>query len=633
MKVIATAGHVDHGKSTLIQALTGIDPDRLQEEKQRGMTIDLGFAWLNLPNGHPVGIVDVPGHIDFIKNMVAGIGAVDTAILVIAADEGVMPQTREHLAILDLLQIESGLIAITKTDIIQDAEWLEMVQEEVREVVAGSVLAQAPMVAVSAYTGEGLDILLRTLQDVLAHAPARAQTGQPRLFIDRAFSMAGFGTIVTGTLRDGPLSVGQELIIQPGALKARIRGLQSHKQNIQQAEPGSRVAVNLTGLHPSQLHRGQVITTPGWVRSAKRVDVRLRAWEDAPTLLKHNMPITFHSGAAETPGRLRLLEADELLPGDETWAQIELRDPVALRRGDRFILRRPSPSDTLAGGVILDPAPRRRHKRRRADIFRRMAALLRNDPLELTELTITEQGPLTANALAQSLQLLPQQVQNVIDRLLAQHRAWQLAPGEELMTDAAWQRISQRLTRTLQAHHTAHPAWLGMLREELKSRVQPRQGWSTKTFNALLQRALDAGLLQENRGFLALAEFSPRFDARQQKQVEALLTTFRAHPTTPPTIKQALEIVDEELFSVLLQRGQLVRVGPDVAFLDETYQQMTTRIIAFLQQNETITMAQCRDLFNSSRKYMVALLEHLDGQRITRREGDYRVLGPAGGKQ
>ncbi len=633
MKVIATAGHVDHGKSTLIQALTGIDPDRLQEEKQRGMTIDLGFAWLNLPNGHPVGIVDVPGHIDFIKNMVAGIGAVDAAILVIAADEGVMPQTREHLAILDLLQIESGLIAITKTDIIQDAEWLEMVQEEVREVVAGSVLAQAPMVAVSAYTGEGLDILLRTLQDVLAHAPARAQTGQPRLFIDRAFSMAGFGTIVTGTLRDGPLSVGQELIIQPGALKARIRGLQSHKQNIQQAEPGSRVAVNLTGLHPSQLHRGQVITTPGWVRSAKRVDVRLRAWEDAPTLLKHNMPITFHSGAAETPGRLRLLEADELLPGDETWAQIELRDPVALRRGDRFILRRPSPSDTLAGGVILDPAPRRRHKRRRADIFRRMAALLRNDPLELTELTITEQGPLTANALAQSLQLLPQQVQNVIDRLLAQHRAWQLAPGEELMTDAAWQRISQRLTRTLQAHHTAHPAWLGMLREELKSRVQPRQGWSTKTFNALLQRALDAGLLQENRGFLALAEFSPRFDARQQKQVEALLTTFRAHPTTPPTIKQALEIVDEELFSVLLQRGQLVRVGPDVAFLDETYQQMTTRIIAFLQQNETITMAQCRDLFNSSRKYMVALLEHLDGQRITRREGDYRVLGPAGGKQ
>jgi selenocysteine-specific elongation factor len=633
MKVIATAGHVDHGKSTLIQALTGIDPDRLQEEKQRGMTIDLGFAWLNLPNGHPVGIVDVPGHIDFIKNMVAGIGAVDTAILVIAADEGVMPQTREHLAILDLLQIESGLIAITKTDIIQDAEWLEMVQEEVREVVAGSVLAQAPMVAVSAYTGEGLDILLRTLQDVLAHAPARAQTGQPRLFIDRAFSMAGFGTIVTGTLRDGPLSVGQELIIQPGALKARIRGLQSHKQNIQQAEPGSRVAVNLTGLHPSQLHRGQVITTPGWVRSAKRVDVRLRAWEDAPTLLKHNMPITFHSGAAETPGRLRLLEADELLPGDETWAQIELRDPVALRRGDRFILRRPSPSDTLAGGVILDPAPRRRHKRRRADIFRRMAALLRNDPLELTELTITEQGPLTANALAQSLQLLPQQVQNVIDTLLAQHRAWQLAPGEELMTDAAWQRISQRLTRTLQAHHTAHPAWLGMLREELKSRVQPRQGWSTKTFNALLQRALDAGLLQENRGFLALAEFSPRFDARQQKQVEALLTTFRAHPTTPPTIKQALEIVDEELFSVLLQRGQLVRVGPDVAFLDETYQQMTTRIIAFLQQNETITMAQCRDLFNSSRKYMVALLEHLDGQRITRREGDYRVLGPAGGKQ
>ncbi len=358
MKVIATAGHVDHGKSTLIQALTGIDPDRLQEEKQRGMTIDLGFAWLTLPHGEPVGIVDVPGHIDFIKNMVAGVGAVDAALLVVAADEGVMPQTHEHLAVLDLLAVPRGVVALTKIDLVEEAGWLELVEEELREALQGTTLADAPIVPVSAITGEGLDALLQALADTLAQAPARAIDGPPRLFIDRAFSMAGFGTVVTGTLKEGSLHVGDEIIIEPGGLKARIRGLQSHKQRIETALPGSRVAVNLTGLHPSQLYRGQVLTTPGRVKSSKRVDVRLRAWEDAPAMLRHNMEITFHSGSAETMGKLRLLEGDELLPGEETWAQIELRDPVAVSRGDRFIIRRPSPSATLGGGVIVDPAPR-----------------------------------------------------------------------------------------------------------------------------------------------------------------------------------------------------------------------------------------------------------------------------------
>ncbi len=629
MKVIATAGHVDHGKSTLIQALTGIDPDRLQEEKQRGMTIDLGFAWLTLPDGEPVGIVDVPGHIDFIKNMVAGIGAVDAALLVVAADEGVMPQTHEHLAVLDLLNIPRGVVALTKIDMIDEEGWLELVQEEVREELSGTTLARAPIVPVSAYTGQGLDALLQALADVLAQAPPHPASGPPRLFIDRAFSMTGFGAVVTGTLKEGVLRVGDEVVIEPGELKARIRGMQSHKQSIEQALPGSRVAVNLSGLHSSQLHRGQVLTTPGRVKSAKRVDVRLRAWDDAPAILRHNMEITFHSGSAETVGKLRLLEGDELLPGEEAWAQIELRDPVAVSRGDRFIIRRPSPSATLGGGVIIDPAPRRRHKRRRPELFRRFDALLRNDPVELTALIISEQGPVAPADIGRALQLSPQQVQAALKELRASGQAWPLAqdaPEADLMTDAAWERISSRMTRILRAYHDEHPSWPGAPREELKSRLQPRDGWSARTFSAIVERALSQGLIREDGGYLALAGFTPGFDARQQKAVDALLARFRAQPYTPPSVRQALELVDEETLTALLQRGDLIKLGPDILFARETYDDMVSRTVAFLRENGQITVAQCRDLFGASRKYILAFLEHLDRERITRREGDYRIL-------
>ena len=627
MKVIATAGHVDHGKSTLIQALTGIDPDRLAEEKRRGMTIDLGFAWLTLPNGEPVGIVDVPGHIDFIKNMVAGVGAVDAALLVVAADEGVMPQTHEHLAVLDLLAVPRGVVALTKIDLVEDAGWLELVEEELREELQGTTLAEAPIVPVSAYTGQGLDDLLLALQDALAQAPPHPAEGPPRLFIDRAFSMAGFGTVVTGTLKEGVLHVGDEIVIEPGGLQARIRGLQSHKQRIETALPGSRVAVNLTGLHPSQLHRGQVLTAPGRVKSSKRVDVRLRAWEDAPAILRHNMEITFHSGSAETIGKLRLLEGDELLPGEATWAQIELRDPVAVNRGDRFIIRRPSPSATLGGGVIVDPAPRRRHKRRRPDLFRRFEALLRNDPVELAALTIDERGPVPPKAIAEALQLTPEQVDAALANLLDSGRAWRLAEDlPELMSDPAWERIAARMQRILAAYHEEHPAWLGMPRDALKGRLQPREGWSVRVFNAVVDRALAQGVLREDRGFLALTDFQPRFTPRQQAAVDQLLAQFRAQPYTPPSYRQALEMVDDETLTALLQRGDLVRVGPDVIFLKATYDDMLARTLDYLQTHGQITVAECRDLFGASRKYILAFLEHLDRERITRRQGDYRVL-------
>ncbi|HEY52840.1 MAG TPA: selenocysteine-specific translation elongation factor [Caldilineae bacterium] len=629
MKVIATAGHVDHGKSALVLALTGMDPDRLNEEKARGMTIDLGFAWMALPSGEPVGIVDVPGHIDFIKNMLAGVGGVDAALLVVAADEGVMPQTLEHLAILDLLDAPRGVVALTKIDLVDEPEWLALVEEEVRETLASTSLAGSPILPVSAMTGQGIPELVAALSDTLVAAPPRLDTGRPRLPIDRVFTIAGFGTVVTGTLLDGSLRTGDEVVIEPGEIRGRIRGLQTHKTKIEVAEPGSRVAVNLSGLHPDQLHRGQVLTFPGVVRGSKRVDVRLRALPDAPALLQHNMEITFHSAAAESFGRLRLLEGDELLPGDVTWAQIELRQPLAVARGDHYIIRRPSPSATLGGGVIVDPSPRRRHRRRRPDLFARFEVLLQGEPGDILEALIAREGPLTAEQVLVATDLPAAQAQNALDELLAAGRVQPLDSSQAagpLLTPTAWTVLRARLQDQLAAYHASNPLRQGMPREEMKNRLQPRSGWSTRLFNVIIARAVVDGVVREQGSLLAAPEFEVRFSSDQQTAADRLLARFDANPYTPPTVKQSLEVVDEDVLNALIEQGVLLRVASDVLFKREAYEQMVERIRQHLQTHGQITVGECRDMFGASRKYMLGLLEYLDQQRITRREGDARVL-------
>ncbi|MFZ1752206.1 MAG: selenocysteine-specific translation elongation factor, partial [Caldilineaceae bacterium] len=351
MRVIATAGHVDHGKSSLVQALSGINPDRLAEEKTRGLTIDLGFAWIELPlpgqeTPESIGIVDVPGHIDFIKNMLAGVGSVDAAVLVIAADEGVMPQTREHLAILDLMAVPTGLVALTKADLIDDPEWLELVELEVHELLETTRLANAPIVRVSAHTGAGLDDLRAALAGLLGELPPRRDRARPRLPIDRIFSIPGFGTIVTGTLSDGHFAVGDPVEILPDGPGGRIRGIQSHNTAIQRSAPGSRAAINLSGVAVDEIQRGQVVVKPGTLRATKLLDVSFRLLPDAPKPLVHNLQVDFFSGASETPAHVRLLGVEELSPGADGWLQLRLDRPVLVAAGDRYILRQPSPSAT-----------------------------------------------------------------------------------------------------------------------------------------------------------------------------------------------------------------------------------------------------------------------------------------------
>ena len=379
IRTIGTAGHVDHGKSALVKALTGIDPDRLKEEKEREMTIDLGFAWLTLPSGAVVSIVDVPGHESFIKNMLAGIGGIDAVLFVVAADEGIMPQTREHLDILDLLHMEHGVVAITKADLVKDDEWLELVIEDVARLVESTALTGAEIVPVSAVTGQGLSSLLGKLDQLLERVPGKRDVGKPRLPVDRVFVMPGFGTVVTGTLIDGGLAVGQEVEILPSGVQARIRGLQTHKQKLEATGPGGRVAVNLGGISSDQMKRGDVLTLPGQLRNSALIDARLRLLASAPRRLKHNVEVEFYSGSAQIGARVRLLDDEAIVQGQEGWVQFRLSTPTALVRGDHFIIRQPSPGLTIGGGMVIDPTPQRRHRRFRQDVVQRLEALSRDD--------------------------------------------------------------------------------------------------------------------------------------------------------------------------------------------------------------------------------------------------------------
>ncbi len=638
MHVIGTAGHVDHGKSTLVLALTGIDPDRLKEEKEREMTIDLGFAWLTLPDGDTIGIVDVPGHIDFIKNMLAGVGGIDAALLVIAADEGVMPQTREHLAILDLLAIPGGVIALTKIDLIDDPEWMDLVREDIREAVRGTCLAEAPIVPVSAHTGDGLEALKDTLIQVLASVPARGDRGRPRLPIDRVFSLPGFGTIVTGTLIDGALQVGQEVAIVPGRggepLKARIRGLQSYHRKTERALPGSRVAINLTGVHTDDLERGMVVTLPGAITPSTLIDVRLRVLPDAPFPVRHNFNVAFFSGSAEVLARTRLLDAEIIQPGGEGWVQLHLQRPVAVLPGDRFILRLPSPSYTLGGGVVVDTAPRR-WRRFREDVIQRLEMLAHGSPAQQVLHALEVVGPARLSDIVAQSQLSTETVRKALHELVEEGSVETLT-GEPvrleqddplLISAEGWRRLRERLTSILEDYHRRYPLRPGMARQELKGRLEERgRRYSTRAYNEIIARAEREGVVEADNALVRKAGFRVAFTPEQEQSIRTLLAAFERQPYAPPSVADAIASVGADVFQALIDQGRLVRVSEDVVFSASAYEQMVADVKAFIEREGSITIAQVRDLFHTSRKYALALMEHLDARRVTRRVGDVRVL-------
>jgi selenocysteine-specific elongation factor len=570
MYVIGTAGHVDHGKSALVKALTGVDPDRLQEEKERGLTIELGFAPLDLPGGARVSIVDVPGHERFIKTMLAGVGGIDLGLLAIAADEGVMPQTREHLAILDLLGVEHGVVALTKTDLV-DAEWLAAAKAEAAAAIAGTTLAGAPVVACSALTGEGLEALVAAVEGELAKVPRKLARGRARLPIDRAFTMAGFGTVVTGTLLDGALRAGQEVEIVPGGRTARVRGLQNHGASVDEALPGTRTAVNLSGVAAEDLRRGMVLALPGAVHATTCVDVLLRAVPYLSREVRHNLRVTFHTGAAEAAGRLLLLDADSLRAGESAWAQVRLDEPVAALPGDGFIVR--DPNDTLGGGrIVATDAPR--HRRHHAATIAALETLARATTL---------------------------------DAAIGAIRAASEAASE----------VESRAMAALAEYHQRWPLRPGMPREELRNRL----GLAARGFDGVVASLVEQGLLRDEGGVIADRSHTPQPTADERAAADTYLAILRAKPFSPPTDGRP----PEELVAYLVQAGEAVAAG-DCVFEAAAYGEAVRRITGHLQDHRTVTLAQVRDLLGTSRRYAQALLEHLDARQLTRRVGDERVL-------
>jgi len=629
MHVIGTAGHVDHGKSTLIAALTGVHPDRLREEREREMTIDLGFGWLQLPTGETVGIVDVPGHRDFIENMLAGVGGIDAALFVIAADEGVMPQTREHLAILDLLQINRGIVVLTKIDLAPDSDWLDLVETDIRDVLMGTVLENAPIIRVSARTGLGLDALKGLIGQLMADTPGRPDLGRPRLPVDRVFTMAGFGTVVTGTLVDGSLQVGDELEILPSGHRGRVRGLQTHRQKEEIASPGSRTAVNISGLDMNQIRRGEVLTIPHSYHSTQRLDVQFRLLKDVASPFKHGTEVKLFIGTVEVVGKARILGADTLNPGETGFIQLELRDPVVAVRGDRYILRRPSPGETLGGGVVLDPDPPGRSKRHDPQVLSRLEALTRGTPLEVLLQAALVSGIAPVREIVMRSRLTPelsrQSLQEALQagRLISLENTPLSLDGDALVAHTVvWKSETERMLRQIAAFHNENPLRIGMPREMLKSRLK----LTPRVFQTALKNWLSSQIVKENCQSLALPGFSVKFTPPQQSRVDLLLQQFAAAPYSTPSVKDCISITGGEIYTALLDQGILVAVSADVVFRAEDYQKMVEGVKKTILQEGSLTAAVFRDQFGTTRKYALAFLEHLDAVGVTIRDGDTRKL-------
>ena len=630
-----------------MRALSGIDPDRLKEEKARGMTIDLGFAWIELampgPGGaagarESVGIVDVPGHIDFIKNMLAGVGGIDLALLVIAADEGVMPQTREHLAILDLLDVPAGLVALTNSDRDEDQEWLDLVEMDVLELLAQTRLAGAPIVRVNSLRGEGLDSLRDQLAQQLHGLPPRRNRARPRLPIDRVFSLSGLGTVVTGTLSDGVFAVGDAVEILPAGLPARIRGLQTHKQQVTAGEPGSRLAINLAGVGVEDVRRGDVVARPQTLQPSTLIDVRLHLLPDSPKPLRHNQAVDFFCGAAETPAHVRVLGVEQLVPGAEGFLQLRLARPVVVLAGDRFILRQPSPSLTLGGGEVLNPQPRRRWRRFDAAALAHLQTLSQGSPDEQLLQALVRSPLMSEGELLRSANLEAETAAASLLRLRAQGLVKTIAPegGEPLLLALdSWGGLLEKLHGYLAASHHQSPLRRGVARGEVRKRLptwlpawQPHVALSARVTNALLAAAEEAGAVLGDEQSLWLRDFAARPNARQQAAVDALLQAFAAAPFAPPNWQDSMRLLDEDadLLAYLLEQGLLVRLGGDVLLRQEDFARMVAAIRLHLETHGSILLAEVRDLFGTSLKYAQAVLEEMDARRITRREGEGRVL-------
>ncbi len=630
--IIGTAGHVDHGKTVLVKALTGKDTDRLKEEKERGISIELGFAPFKLPSGIMAGVVDVPGHERFIKNMLAGVGGMDMVLLVVAADEGIMPQTREHMDIINLLQISEGIIVLTKTDLV-DPEWLDMVKEEVHELVKDTTLENALIAEVSAVTGQGIPQLTNLIDQVAGKLKERSVSGNARMAVDRIFTITGFGTVVTGTLAEGRLYVGDNVEILPDQIQARVRGLQVHGKKVELAEAGQRVAVNIAGIEREKIDRGSVLAVPGFLKPSHRLDVRLHLLSSADKPLINRARVRVHIGTSEILARVILLESEEMEPGDSALIQLECEEPMVAARGDRLVIRSYSPMRTIAGGTVIDPLPSK-HKRMNSQIIETLKTKEKGSPEELLVQYMAASGQVLhlREDLQKGTALDEQVFEDIVHSLIAsgQIRSFQGDKKTYFILGTIFRQKAAEMETSLRKFHQTYPLRHGTSKEEIRSRYFT--GLTSKLFNFLLEEYQQEGIIKVVGENIALAGFEPsppQAQAEMFRQIEE--TYLKSGYQTPGweeiSTRYKLKPTEaEEILGYFLVKLVLVRLEDGILIHRDNLEKAREKVVSFLREKGEMTLAEARDLFGTSRKYALPIMSYFDREKVTRRVEDKRVL-------
>lgn len=631
--ILGTAGHIDHGKTSLIRALTGIDTDRLKEEKLRGITIELGFAHMDMPGGERLGIVDVPGHEKFVKHMVAGATGIDLVALVIAADEGVMPQTREHMEICELLRVKKGIVVLTKTDLVEDPDWLEMVREDIVEFLKGTFLEGSEIIPVSAATGEGIEELKKSLARLFAEVEPKSADGPFRLPVDRVFTMRGFGTVITGTSISGRLRVGDPVVIYPEGLKSKVRGIQVHGGDVEEVLPGQRTAVNLQGMERALIERGNVLASAGALYPSHMVDVELELLHSAPRPLKHRAKIRFHSGTAEHLATLVLLDREELKPGERTFAQVRLDQPTGVLRGDRFVLRSYSPVQTIGGGSVLNPIPRKHKGAAKREAAAALEKLFSSpDPdiilwhlhdagwagLDETELRIRANLPL--KFLEKTLQQFMSAGKVVIyDK-----------DNRRLIDPGALEEMKSGVTDLLADYHGRNPLKAGMAKEEIPALLA--KPIDARLYNFVLRHLAEEGKIALEMEWVRLTTHKVALTKDEETIQEKIEKTFRDAGLQPPFFREIESTLPgtpkqrQEVLQWMLTKGVLVKTKEEIYFHAAAMADLQARLTAWLKEHGEITTPQFKEMTGASRKYTIPLIEYFDAQKVTIRVGEVRKL-------
>lgn len=631
--IVGTAGHVDHGKTCLIKALSGIDTDRLKEEKKRGITIELGFANLIDTDGVHIGIIDVPGHEKFVKNMLAGIGGIDLVLLVVALDEGVMPQTVEHFEILKMLQIRQGIVVLTKSDTV-DSDWADMVEEDVRELIKGSFLEQAELIRVSSYTGENIDVLRQKIVTMAKQAGKRREEKELfRLPIDRVFTMEGFGTVVTGTLVEGMCEAGEEVMVYPQERLLKIRGVQSHGQKEEKASAGQRTAINLAGIKKEELSRGQVLAYPGSLVNSTMVDATLRLFDSTQRKLKNGDRVHLSYGSAQAIGKVILLDCDVVEAGQEALVQLRFDDPVCVKRNDKFIIRFYSPVETFGGGTVLNPAADK-HKRGQEEVIESLRLKKTGTDMEILEQMVNEESRRFPEAkdLAAWMDLTVSEAEKMLDTLRNKKKILHLNDGS-FVGKAYWEKVSELANQVLAHFHRENPIVEGMDREELKSRLAERMHLkSGKKAEALMAELEKRKVITIQGSIVSVAGFTVSYSDEASQMMTDMENIYKKAgievPSTDELVgaykdrKQARQVLSE-----LTKKGILVKAGTGVLMHKEHWDRALSVLRDHLASHPQITLGEFRDLLGTSRKYAVMLLETYDQMKITKKIGDARVLG------